>query len=74
MSNSHNFHMGNYCTNISPPTITIAIDKIVFDSSIVHNVLNGLLDSYQSFASTFCLITKGNPNAISFAELISIVL
>ena len=23
MSDSHNFHMGNYCTSISPPTITL---------------------------------------------------
>ena len=49
-------------------------NEIILDSSIVQIVLNGLLDSYQSFASTFCLITKGDPNAISLEKLVSILL
>ena len=40
----------------------------------VHTVLNGLPDSYQSFASTLCLMMKGNPNALSFEELVSVLL
>ena len=44
------------------------------DSSLVQTVLNGLLDSYQSFASTLRLMMKGNPNALSFEELVSILL
>ena len=44
------------------------------DSSLVQTVLNGLLDSYQSFASTLRLMMKGNPNALSFEELVSVLL
>ena len=48
----------------------IAIDEILIDSSLVQTILNGLPDSYQSFASTLCLMMKGNPNALSFEELV----
>ena len=44
----------------------ISADEVLCDSSLVQTVLNGLLDSYQSFASTLCLMMKGNPNALSF--------
>ena len=40
----------------------------------MQTVLNGLPDSYQSFASTLCLMMKGNANALSFEELVSILL
>ena len=52
----------------------IATDEVIPDSSLVQLVLNGLPDSYQSFASTFRLVTKGNPKAIKFDELVSILL
>ena len=38
----------------------------------MQTVLDGLPDSYQGLASTFRLVTKGNPDAIKFDELISI--
>jgi len=37
-------------------------------------VLNDLLDSYQSFASTLRLMIKGNPNALLFEELVFVLL
>ena len=37
-------------------------------------VLDGLPDSYQSFASTRRLMMKGNPNALKFDELITVLL
>ena len=40
----------------------------------MQTVLNGLPDSYQSFASTLRLIKKDNPNALAFEELVSILL
>ena len=41
----------------------------------MQTVLHELLpDSYQSFASTLCLMMKGDPNALSFEELVSILL
>ena len=40
----------------------------------MQTVLNGLPDSYQSFASTLRLMMKGNPNALSFEELVSVLL
>ena len=52
----------------------ISADEVLSDSSLVHTVLNGLPDSYQSFASTLRLMMKGNPNALSFEESVSILL
>ena len=40
----------------------------------MQTVLNGLPDSYQGFASTLRLMMKGNPNALSFEELVSVLL
>ena len=51
----------------------IAADEIVPDSSLVQTILNGLPDSYQSFASTLRLMMKGNPNALSFDELVFVL-
>ena len=31
-------------------------------------------DSHQDFASTLCLMMKGNPNALSFEELVFVLL
>ena len=50
----------------------IAMDEIISDGSLVQTVLNGLAD--QSFASTFRIVTKGNPDAIKFDELVAILL
>ena len=44
------------------------------DSTLVQIVLNGLPYSYQSFASTLKLMMKGNPNALLFEELVSVLL
>jgi transposase InsO family protein len=52
----------------------ISADEVIPDSSLVQTVLNGLPDSYQSFASTLRLMMKGNPNALSFEELVSVLL
>ena len=52
----------------------IFADELLPDSSLVQTVLHGLPNSYHSFASTLCLMMKGNPNALSFEELVSILL
>ena len=52
----------------------IAIGEELPDSSFVNIVLDGLPDSYQSFSSTFKLMTQGNPNAIRFDALVTILL
>ena len=52
----------------------IAANEVIPDSSLVQLVLDGLPDSYQGFASTFRLVTKGNPEGIRFDELVSILL
>ena len=38
----------------------VSANEIIADSSLVQTVLDGLPDSYQSFASTLRLIMKGN--------------
>ena len=48
----------------------ISADAMIPDSSLVQTVLNGLPDSDKSFASTLRLMMKGNPNALSFEELV----
>ncbi|KAH7439697.1 hypothetical protein KP509_04G073000 [Ceratopteris richardii] len=48
--------------------------RLYLIAHFVQTVLNGLPDSYQSFASTLRLMMKGNPNALSFEELVSIPL
>ena len=40
----------------------------------MQTVLDGLPDSYHSFASTLRLLMKGNLNAINFEELMAILL
>ena len=52
----------------------ISTNEVLPGSSLVQTVLNGLPDSYQSFASTLHLMMKGNPNALSFEELVSVLL
>ena len=52
----------------------ISADEMIPDSSLVQTVLNGLPCSYQSFASTLRLMMKGNPNALSFEELVPVLL
>ena len=52
----------------------IAMGEVISDGSLVRTVLDGLPDSYQPFASTFRLITKGNPEAIKFDALAAILL
>ena len=52
----------------------IDVGEVISDDSLVQSVLDGLPDMYQPFASTFRLITKGNPEAIKFDALVAIVL
>ena len=52
----------------------IAADEILPDSSLMQTVLNGLPNSYQSFASTLRLMMKGDPNALLFEDLVTILL
>ena len=67
--------MDNFLTKIKDlKEQLIAADEVLSDSSLVQTVLNGLPDSYQSFASTLHLMIKGNLNALSFEELVSILL
>jgi len=35
--------------------------EVISDSSLVQTILDALLDSYQTFASTWRLMTQGNP-------------
>ena len=51
--------------------LIVATNEVI---SLVQTVLNGMPDSYQGFTSTLCLMMKGNPNAMSFEELVSIFL
>ena len=48
----------------------IVVDEVLQDSTLVQSILNGLPDSYQSFASTLRLMMKGNLNALAFKELV----
>ena len=43
-------------------------------SSLVQTILNGLPDSYKSFASTLRLMMEGNPNALLFKDLVFVLL
>jgi len=52
----------------------IAADEILPDSTLVQTILNGLPGAYQSFASTLRLMMKGNPNALLFEEMVSVLL
>ena len=52
----------------------IAVGEAISDGSLVQTILDGLPNSYQPFASTFRLITKGNPEAIKFDVLVAILL
>ena len=67
--------MDNFLTKVKDlKEQLIAADEVLQDSTLVQSVLNGLPDSYQSFASTLRLMMKGNPNALSFEELVSVFL
>ena len=52
----------------------IGVGEVISNGSLVQTVLDGLPDTYQPFASTFRLITKGNPEAIKFDALVAILL
>ena len=66
--------MDNFLTKIKDLKEQLSADEILPDSTLVQTVLNGLPDSYQSFASTLRLMMKGNPNALLFEELVSVLL
>ena len=51
----------------------IAVGEVISDGSLIQTILDGLRDSYQPFASTFRLITKGNPEAIKIDALVAIL-
>ena len=65
--------MDGFLTRIKDPKKKlIAVDEVLSDSSLVHTIWNGLPD--QSFASTLCLMMKGSSNALSFEELVFVLL
>jgi len=66
--------MDNFLTKIKDLRSSSTIDEILPDSTLMQTVLNGLPDSYQSFASTLRLMMKDNPNALLFEELVSVLL
>ena len=67
--------MDNFLTNIKylKEQLILAID-IIPDSSLVLIVLNSLPYLYHNFASTLHLMMKGNPNVLSFEELVSVLI
>ena len=67
--------MDNFLTEIKDlKEQLIVVGEVISDGSLVQTVLDGLPDSYQLFASTFRLITKGNHEAIKFGALVAILL
>ncbi|MCO5560879.1 hypothetical protein L7F22_014499 [Adiantum nelumboides] len=50
----------------------ISIVEVISDSSLVHTVLDALLDSYQTFASTWRLMNQRNPKVVRFDEGIDV--
>ena len=50
------------------------VDEIIPDSSLVQTVLDGLPDSYNSFACNIRVMMKGNPNALKFEDLVNVLL
>ena len=49
------------------------IDEVISDKQLVSKVLAALLDSYQGFATTIRLLTRGK-ESFNFDELISLLL
>ena len=50
------------------PWTLVVVKEIIPNNSLVQIVLDGLPDSYQSFASTLRLLMKGNLNSICFTS------
>ena len=52
----------------------MSADEMIPNNSLLQTIQNGLPDSHLSFASTLRLIVEGNPDALSFEELVSVLL
>ena len=52
----------------------LELDETLPNASLVTIVLNAIPYSYQAFASTLRLMMKGNPEALTFDELVSTLL
>lgn len=50
------------------------VEEIIVDSLVVQTILDGLQDSYQSFASNLRFYMKGNPTSMKFEMLMVIIL
>ena len=48
------------------------IDEIISNTSLVSTLLKGLPESFQSFATTICLVSKGNTDMYAFDEVVSL--
>ncbi|RXY03858.1 hypothetical protein DD576_29290 [Klebsiella pneumoniae] len=52
----------------------ISAGEVISYSSLVQTVLDALPDSYQTFASTWRLMTQGNPEVVKFDALCTLLL
>ncbi|MCO5603069.1 hypothetical protein L7F22_057213 [Adiantum nelumboides] len=52
----------------------ISAGEIISDSSLVQTVLDALPDSYQTFTSTWRLMTQRNPDVVKFDEVCTLLL
>lgn len=52
----------------------VSVDEIIPDASLVSTVLQAIPDMYQNVSTTIKLLMKGNPNSITFDELVSVLL
>ncbi|MCO5580502.1 hypothetical protein L7F22_034370 [Adiantum nelumboides] len=52
----------------------IFLGEVILDSSLLQTVLDALLDSYQTFASTWRLMNQRNPKVIKFDEVCTMLL
>ncbi|MCO5613500.1 hypothetical protein L7F22_067777 [Adiantum nelumboides] len=52
----------------------ISTGEVISDSSLVQTVLDALLDSYQTFASTWRLMNQRNPEVVKFDKVCTLLL
>lgn len=67
-------YVDSFLTKIKDFQEQSIVVNYISNSSLMQIVLDGLHDSYQSFASTLSLIMKGNSNVLKFEELFSMIL
>ena len=54
--------------------LSIPMDEIIAQSSLMQTVRDGLLDSYLNTASTLRLMMKGNLKTLTLDELVVVLL